>query len=105
MAKMLAGGFAADEIAEAKSGWLQARQVSRSQDRELVGTLAARLEEGRALSFDRDIEKAISNLTAEQIITAMRKKIDLNKITMVQAGDFAKAKKAVSAGKAEAGAK
>ncbi len=105
MAKMLAGGFAANEIAEAKTGWLQARQVSRSQDRELVGTLAGRLEEGRGLAFDRDVEKAIQNLTADQIITAMRKKIDLSKITMVQAGDFAKAKKAVSAGKAEAGAK
>ncbi len=97
MAKMLATGFAADEIAEAKKGWLQARQVSRSQDRELMGTLASRLEEGRALSFDRDIETAIQNLTAEQILAAMRTKIDLNKITMVQAGDFAKVKKAEKA--------
>ena len=62
-----------------------------------MGTLASRLEEGRALSFDRDIEKAIQNLTAEQILAAMRKKIDLNKITMVQAGDFAKVKKAEKA--------
>lgn len=105
MAKMLANGFNAEEIAEAKKGWLQARQVSRSQDRELTGTLAGRLEAGRTLAFDRDLEKAIKELTAEQIITAMRKKIDLNKITMVQAGDFAKAKKSASAEKAEAGAK
>ncbi|HEY6572556.1 MAG TPA: pitrilysin family protein, partial [Candidatus Eisenbacteria bacterium] len=104
MAKVLANGFAADEIAEAKKGWLQSRQVSRSQDRELVGTLAGRLEQARTLAFDRDIEKAIQNVTAEQILSTMRKKIDLSRITMVQAGDFAKAKKTVKA-EAETGTK
>ena len=93
MGKLLANGFAADEIAEAKKGLLQARQVSRSQDRELAGTLAGRLEEGRTLAFDRDLEKAIQSLNAEQILTAMRGCIDLSKITMVQAGDFAGAKR------------
>ena len=106
MSKMLANGFGADEIAEAKKGWLQSRQVSRSQDRELVGTLASRLEEGRTLAFDRDVEKGVRDLTADQIITAMRKRIDLNKITMVQAGDFAKSKKSGKVeAKAESGAK
>jgi zinc protease len=72
----------------------------------LVGTLASRLEEGRTLAFDRDIEKSLKDLTADQIITAMRKKIDLNKITMVQAGDFAKSKKGgATEAKVEAGTK
>ena len=92
MSKMLEKGFTADEISEAKKGWLQSRQVSRSQDRELVGALASRLEQGRTLSFDRDFEKSLSTLTGDQIIAAMRKYIDLSKITMIQAGDFAKGK-------------
>ena len=94
MEKLLAKGFAADEIAEAKKGWLQSRQVSRSQDRELVGTLATRLEQDRTLAFDRDFEKTVRNLTADQILTAMQKHMDLSKMTMIQAGDFAKVKKA-----------
>jgi zinc protease len=92
MSKMLEKGFTADEIAEAKKGWLQSRQVSRSQDRELVGALASRLEQGRTLAFDKDFESSLSTLSGEQIIAAMRKYIDLGKITMMQAGDFAKGK-------------
>jgi len=99
MGKMLAKGFAADEIAEAKKGWLQSRRVSRSQDRELAAALATRLEQGRTLAFDRDIEKAVQNLTGAQILTAMRSHIDLGKITMIQAGDFAKGKKTEAAAK------
>jgi zinc protease len=92
MSKMLEKGFTADEIADAKKGWLQSRQVSRSQDRELVGALASRLEQGRTLAYDKDFEKSLSTLTGDQIITVMRKYIDLSKITMIQAGDFAKGK-------------
>jgi zinc protease len=99
MSKLLAKGFGTEEIAEAKKGWLQARRVSRSQDRELVGTLATRLEQGRTLAFDRDLEKAVQSLTASQILTAMQGHIDLSKITMIQAGDFAKAKKTEAAAK------
>jgi len=99
IAKVVAGGFAAEEIAEAKKGWLQGRQVSRSQDRELVGALAARLEQGRTLAFDRDMEKAIANLTGDEIAAAMRRHIALEKISMIQAGDFAEGKKQEAAAK------
>jgi zinc protease len=95
--KILKSGFADDEITEAKAGYLQSRMVSRSQDRELVGALAGRLEEGRTLSFDRDVERAIQDLTADQILTAMRKCLDLSKMSMIQAGDFAKAKRTQAA--------
>ena len=93
IAKILADGFAAGEIAEAKQGWLQGRQVSRSQDRELASVLASRLEQGRTLAFDRDVERAVAALTAEEIATAVRRHIAPEKISMIQAGDFAKGKK------------
>ena len=95
--KILTSGFTADEIKEAKSGYLQSRQVSRSQDRELAAILASRLEEGRTLAVDRDIEKAVENATADQILAVMRKHLDLAKMTMIQAGDFAKVKKTQAA--------
>jgi zinc protease len=94
IAKMLKDGFTADEIEQAKKGWLGAQQLSRAQDRELVGRLNNYLFINRTLAWDATLAESIKNLTAEQIVTAMRKYIDPNKITIVKAGDFAKAKAA-----------
>ena len=85
-------GFTADEVAAAKSGWLQSRQVSRSQDGELAGLLQRNLFNGRTLAWDAGMEKKVSALTPEQVGAAFRKWIDPAKITVVRAGDFANAK-------------
>jgi zinc protease len=85
-------GFTADEIAAAKSGWLQGRQVSRSQDAELTGLLRSHLFNGRTLAWDAELEKKVGALTAEQATAAFRKWIDSAKISIVRAGDFANAK-------------
>ena len=85
-------GFTADEVAAAKSGWLQGRQVSRSQDAELAGLLRGHLFHGRTLAWDAELEKKVSALTPEQVGAAFRKWIDPAKITVVRAGDFANAK-------------
>jgi len=42
-------GFTAEELEAAKTGWLKARQVSRSQDGSLAGTLSSYLFFGRDL--------------------------------------------------------
>jgi len=99
MSKILANGFTSEEISDAKSGWLQGRHVSRSQDRELVGRLASLLESGRTLQFEKDLDEAVENLTANQILTAMQNHIDMGRMTMIQAGDFAKAGKTAAAAK------
>ncbi|MEP6924103.1 MAG: pitrilysin family protein [Pyrinomonadaceae bacterium] len=91
IARVLADGFTADEIATAKSGWLQSRQVSRAQDRELAGTLNNYLYLNRTLAWDIELEKKVAALTPEQINTAMRKYVTPDKITIIKAGDFAKA--------------
>ena len=85
-------GFTADELAAARSGWLQGRQVSRSQDGELSGLLQRHLFNGRTLAWDAELEKKIGALTAEQATAAFRKWIDAAKISVVRAGDFANAK-------------
>ncbi len=90
LARMLKDGFEAKEIAEAKSGWLQSRQVGRAQDAALSRTLATDLYIQRTLAWDAALEKKVEALTGEQIVAAMRKYLDPAKMTIVKAGDFAK---------------
>ncbi|HEY3351543.1 MAG TPA: pitrilysin family protein [Thermoanaerobaculia bacterium] len=85
-------GFTADELAAARSGLLQGRQVSRSQDGELAGLLQRHLFNGRTLAWDAELERKIGALTAEQAGAAFRKWIDPAKISVVRAGDFTNAK-------------
>jgi zinc protease len=89
IAKVLEGGFAADEIEEAKSGWLQSRRVSRGSDRDLARTLAMREFAGRTLAWDGAFESRVAALGAGEIAAAMRRHIDPSKISIVMAGDFA----------------
>jgi zinc protease len=91
--KVVTEGFTADEIAAAKSGWTQSRQVSRSQDASLAGTLNNYLFLNRTLQWDAAYEKAVGNLTAEQVNAAMKKYLKPDMISIVKAGDFAKGKK------------
>ncbi|MBS1788366.1 MAG: insulinase family protein [Acidobacteria bacterium] len=90
--KMLKDGFTAEEIAAAKKGWLQSRQVSRAQDNELAGRLRGYTFLNRTLAWDADLEKKVGSLTPEQIVAALRKYIDPAKISIIKAGDFAKTK-------------
>jgi len=91
--KAVKDGFTEEEIKAAKSGWLQAQQVSRSQDRELASRLGGNMFNGRTMAFSADLEKKVGDLTADQILASMRKFIDLAKLNIVKAGDFAKADK------------
>ena len=91
MAKVLEKGFDADEIARAKSGWRQSRQMARAQDASLARTLAAELYLQRTLAWDAEFEKKVEALTGPDILAAMRRYLDLAKLTIVKAGDFAKA--------------
>lgn len=97
--RMLKDGFTADEIAGAKSGWLQSRQVQRSNDGGLAGRLNSYRFLGRTIMWDADLESKISALTPEQISAAMRKYLDPNKFVIVKAGDYAKASAAAAAPK------
>jgi zinc protease len=99
IAGVLKDGFGAKEIDEARSGWLQSRQVTRAQDPQLARALASALYTRRTLAFDAELEQKVSALTADQIVTALRKHIDPAKISIFKAGDFAKAAAAPPPGK------
>jgi zinc protease len=91
LARALKDGFTAEEIDTAKSGWLKSRKVSRAQDNELARDLTNGLYLNRTLAWDAEMEKKVEALTPDQIVSAMRKHIDPAKITIIKAGDFAKA--------------
>ncbi len=85
-------GFTAEEIEAAKSGYLQSRQLSRAQDRELASRLNNYLFLNRTIAFDQSFEEQIKNLTPAQVNAAMKKYITPDNITIIKAGDFAKSK-------------
>jgi zinc protease len=89
VARVLKDGFTAEEVAAAKSGWMQGRSVSRSQDNEVSRTLGHYLFLGRTLAWDADLEKKVAALDGEQIRAAMARHIDPKKFVVVRAGDFA----------------
>ena len=93
MDKVVKEGFTADEIKAAKSGYLQSRMVGRAQDPSLAGTLNNYLYLNRTMNWDADFEKKLESLTPEQVNAAMKKHIDPSKISIIKAGDFAKAAK------------
>jgi len=91
--RVISEGFTAEEVAAAKSGWLQSRTVNRAQDPSLAGTLNHYLYINRNLRWDENIEKKVMELTPDQINTAMKKYISMDKINIIKAGDFANAGK------------
>ncbi len=97
--RVLKDGFTPEEIAQAKSGWLQSNTVSRSNDDELARTLATNEYVGRTMTYQDGLEKKVESLTNAEILAAMRKYLDVVKMSIVKAGDFAGASKGAAAPK------
>lgn len=90
--KVITEGFTEEEVAAAKSGWLQSRNVSRAQDGGLAGSLNHYLYIDRNFSWDEAIEKKVADLTVADINNAMKKYLSVDRISIIKAGDFAKAR-------------
>jgi zinc protease len=88
--RMLRDGFTEEEVAAAKNGFLQQRQVTRSQDGMLSRNLAYYLNLGRTFEWDADQEARIEALTAEDVNEAMRRHIRYEDLSIFKVGDFAK---------------
>lgn len=91
--RLLKDGPTADELKKAKEGYLQRQEVSRTDDGTLAQQLNTTLLTGRTMEFARDQEAKIAALTVEQVTATLRKYVDVKKLHVVTAGDFAKAKK------------
>lgn len=93
VARLLKDGFTAEELASAKSGLLQGRKVSRSQDRELAGKLNANLRLNRTMQFSKQYEQAIEKLTVDDINKVIRRYVSVDAFTIIKAGDMSKIEK------------
>jgi zinc protease len=82
------GGVTAEELDKARSGYLQQRQVMRSNDRMLSGMIATQLYNDRTFQFEADQEQAIRGLTPESINQTIQKIVDPSQRVIVNAGDF-----------------
>jgi zinc protease len=91
--KVIEEGFAADEVAAAKEGYLQQRQLGRSSDGSLAGQVSSWLYFDRDLFWDADLESRIRALTADQINEVVKRRLDVSKMTIIKAGDFEGAEK------------
>jgi len=91
LTRALADGFSEEEVKAAKAGWLQSNQVTRAQDNSLAGRLNTVAYLNRTLAWDAELESIVASLTPAEIKAALVKHLSIAKISIVKAGDFAKA--------------
>jgi zinc protease len=90
--KVITEGFTAEEVEQAKKGWLLSQQRVRGQDNTLVQNLANYLFLNRTFTWNDELEKKVAALTPAQVNAAMKKYLTPDKISIFKAGDFAGAK-------------
>jgi zinc protease len=86
--RALRDGFSDEEVQAAKEALVKQRRLSRTQDRALTERLGWYLYLGRTFDWDASLESRIGSLTAAQVQQALRKHVDLDKLSIVTAGDF-----------------
>ncbi len=96
ISKLVEEGITSAELKKAKGGYLKTQRLFRNADALLAQRLVDLGQHKRTFKWDADHEKRIESLTVEDVNAAIRKYIDPKKITIVTAGDFAGAKKAVA---------
>jgi len=99
--RLIASGITEKELNDARKGYLQGQEVSRSDDARLAQILESTLYVGRTMDFYSNLEQQIGDLTTDKVQYALRKHLDVKKILTIVAGDWAAAAKKA----AESGAK
>ena len=89
MTKILESGVTEKELEDARKGYLQRQEVSRTEDMNLAQILESTMLAGRSMEYYSRQEKAIQELTPEKVKEVMRKHIDPRKFTTAVAGDWA----------------
>jgi len=88
LAAVLRDGYTDEEVETAKRSWAQARRVNRTQDAALANQLGQLTHVGRTMAWDTELESRVQALTPAEILDAMRRHLDLNKMTFIKGGDF-----------------
>jgi zinc protease len=90
MMKLTKEGFSAAELATSKSGYAEAQQLARASDARLSANLASQLYLGRDMKWVAALDKKVEALKVADVLAAMQKHLNLDQMTVVNAGDFAK---------------
>ena len=88
LVRLLKDGITEGELAQAKQGYLQSQQVGRTDDGTLASMLSNSLYVDRTMSYYAELEKNIEALTTDDVVQALRKHIDPDRLIVVTAGDF-----------------
>ena len=88
LARAVSEGFTAEEVATAKKGLLQARQVARAQDDTIASRLLSYLVLDRTFEWDAQIDRRIAAASPQEIAEALKRRIDPARLTVIRAGDF-----------------
>ena len=96
--KIMDEGITQDELDRAQEGYLQNEQLSRTDDRSLAQLLSSTAFADRTLEFDAKFEKRISELTIKEVNEAFAEHVDLSRLIVVTAGDFARVEEAAGTG-------
>ncbi|MDB5746992.1 MAG: pseudouridine synthase [Massilia sp.] len=91
LARAVKDGFTAAELAGARSGLMQQRQQTRAEDGAVAAGWTAYLYRGRTYAWSRQFEDKLMAVTLPQLNAAFRKAIDPARLSVVMAGDQAKA--------------
>lgn len=92
LAIVLKEGFTEAELNDAKKAWKQSEEVARTQDAGLAMQLNTYLALDRTMSFDKNLESKLMALSLAQVNDVLRRWINLDKISVIVAGDEAKMK-------------
>ena len=96
--KIIDEGVTQDELDRAKEGYLQNEQLSRTDDRSLAQLLTSAAFAKRTLAYDAKFEKRVSELTVKEVNAALAKHLDLSRLIIVTAGDFARVEEPAETG-------
>ena len=96
IARILKDGITAEELEGSRKGWLDAWRVARSDASSLAGVIHGYLLYNRTMVWLADFEEKVKAVTVDDANRALRRFIDLDKMIIVTAGDFASAKRVSS---------
>lgn len=100
IARLLNEGIEEEEFNKAKESYLTNRKGGRADDRRLARTMRKNLQAGRTMAFYGESDQQMESLTKEQVETALKKFVEVDKLVIITAGDFASLKE--TAGETEA---
>jgi zinc protease len=89
--RLLKDGIPAQEFELARQGILQARKRQQNDDGYIAGRLGRSLRVDGTLAYDASIDEKFAKITADEVLSALKKHFDPKRLVVVVAGDFAQA--------------